>query len=53
MYANRCCNVINKRAKDLTIEISFTWNVKTKVIRIIIGVTVTISKSFRKYLSNI
>jgi hypothetical protein len=46
-------NVINKRAKDLTIEISCTWNVKTKVIRIIIGVTATISKSFRKYLSNI
>jgi hypothetical protein len=29
------------------------WNVKTKVIPVIIGVTGTISKSFRKYVSNI
>jgi hypothetical protein len=29
------------------------WNVKTKVIPIIIGATGTISKSFRKYVSNI
>jgi hypothetical protein len=29
------------------------WNVKTKVIPVIIGATVTISKSFRKYVSNI
>ena len=29
------------------------WNVKTKVIPVIIGATGTISKSFRKYLSNI
>jgi hypothetical protein len=28
-------------------------NVKTKVIPVIIGATGTISKSFRKYLSNI
>ena len=28
------------------------WNVKTKVIPVIIGVTGTISKSFRKYVSN-
>jgi hypothetical protein len=28
------------------------WNVKTKVIPVIIGATVTISKSFRKYVSN-
>ena len=28
------------------------WNVKTKVISIIIGATGTISKSFRKYVSN-
>ena len=39
--------------KDLTIEIQRMWNVKTKVIPIIIGVTGTISKSFRKYMSNI
>jgi hypothetical protein len=29
------------------------WNVKTKVIPVIIGATGTISKTFRKYLSNI
>jgi len=29
------------------------WNVKTKVIPVIIGATGAISKSFRKYLSNI
>jgi len=28
-------------------------NVKTKAIPVIIGATVTISKSFRKYMSNI
>ena len=50
-------NVIKKEAekilkyKDLTIEIQ--WNVKTKVIPVIIGATGTISKLFRKYVSNI
>ena len=39
--------------KDLTIELQRRWNVKTKVIPVIIGVTGTISKSFRKYVSNI
>jgi len=29
------------------------WNVKTKVIPVIIGATGTISNSFRKYVSNI
>ena len=29
------------------------WNVKTKVIPVIIGATGTIAKSFRKYVSNI
>jgi hypothetical protein len=29
------------------------WNVKTKVMPVIIGATGTISKSFRKYLSSI
>jgi hypothetical protein len=29
------------------------WNVKTRVIPVIIGATGTISKSFRKYVSNI
>jgi uncharacterized membrane protein len=52
-------NVIKKEAekilkyKDLTIDIQLTWNVKTKVIPVIIGATGTISKSFRKYVSNI
>ena len=39
--------------KDLTIEIQRMWNVKTKVIAVIIGATGAISKSFRKYVSNI
>jgi len=39
--------------KDLTIEIQRMWNVKTKVISVIVGATGTISKSFRKYVSNI
>jgi len=52
-------NVIKKEAektlkyKDLTIEIQRMWNVKTKVIPVLIGATGTISKSFRKYVSNI
>ena len=52
-------NVIKKEAekilkyKDLKIEIQRMWNVKTKVIPVIIGATGTISKSFRKYVSNI
>ena len=52
-------NVIKKEAakilkyKDLTIEIQCMWNIKTKVIPVIIGATRTISKSFRKHLSNI
>jgi len=39
--------------KDLTIEIQRMWNVKTRVIPVIIGATGTNSKSFRKYVSNI
>ena len=39
--------------KNLTIEIQRMWNVKTKVIPVIIGASGTISKSFRKYVSNI
>ena len=39
--------------KDLTIEIQRMWNVKTKVIPVIIGATGTISKSFIKLVSNI
>ena len=39
--------------KDLTTEIQRMWNVKTKVMPVIIGATGTISNSFRKYVSNI
>ena len=52
-------NVIKKEAekilkyKDLTTEIQRMWNVKPKAIPVIIGVTGTVSKSFRKYVSNI
>ena len=52
-------NVIKKEVekilkyKDLTIDIQRMWNVKAKVIPVIIGVTGTISKSLRHYLSNI
>jgi len=52
-------NVIKNEAekilkyKDLTIEIQCMWNVKTRAIPVIIGATGTISKSFRKYVSNI
>jgi hypothetical protein len=52
-------NVIKKGAKkivkykDLIIEIQHMWNVKTKVMPVIIGATETISKSFRKYLSSV
>ena len=52
-------NVIKKEAekilkqKDLATEIQRMWNVKTKVIPVIIGATGYISKSFRKYVSNI
>ena len=41
------------KRKDLTTEIQRMWNVETKVIPVIIGVTGTISKTFRKYASNI
>jgi len=52
-------NVIKKEAekilkyKDLTTEIQRMWNVKTKVIPVIIWATGTVSGSFRKYVSNI
>ena len=39
--------------KDLTIEIQRMWNVKTKVISVIIAATGTISKPFRKYVNNL
>ena len=52
-------NVIKKEAekilkcKDLTIGIQRMCNVIARVIPIIIGATGTISKSFRKYVSDI
>jgi hypothetical protein len=52
-------NVIKKEAemvlkyKDLTTVIQRMWNVKARVIPVIIGATGTISKPFRKYVSNI
>jgi len=52
-------NVTKKEAEkilkyiDLAIEIQRMWNVKPKVIPVIIGAIGTISKSFRKYVSNI
>jgi len=38
--------------KDLTTEIERMWNVKTRVTPVIIRATGTISKSFRKYVSD-
>ena len=52
-------NVIKKEAvkilkyKNLITEIHCMSNVKAKVIAVITGVTGTISKSLRQYLSNI
>ena len=52
-------NVIKKEAekilkhKNLTTEIQSMWNVKARVIPVIIGATGTISRSFRKYMSDI
>jgi hypothetical protein len=65
MYVNRCCNPRRQKCdrkkeaektlkyKDLTTQIQRMWNVKTKVIPVITGATGTISKSFRKYMSNV
>jgi hypothetical protein len=52
-------NVIQKEGekilkyKEVTIDIQRMWNVKTRVIPVIIGATGTISKSFRKYVSTL
>ena len=51
--------MINKEAekilkyKDQIKKIQHMWNVKAKVVSVIIGVTGTISKSLGQYLSNI
>ena len=44
---------IVRKHKQLTIQIQRTWNIKSKVKPIITGPTGIISKSFRKYLSNL
>ena len=45
--------MIKKEAeKIIKYKIQRMWNVRTKVIPLIIGATGTISKSFRKYASN-
>jgi hypothetical protein len=46
--ADRC-----QGSAKLTIEIQRMWNVRTRVIPVIIGATGTLSKSFRKYVSTI
>jgi hypothetical protein len=52
-------NVVKKevkkisKCKDFVIEIQCMWNVKAKVIPVIIGATETISKPLRQYLTNI
>ena len=52
-------NLIKKEAQQLTIcqeltlEIQRMWNAKAKVVRVKTGGIGTISKSLRKYLSNI
>jgi len=52
-------NVIQKEAerivtyKDVKIEIQRMWNVKAKMIPVIMGATGTISESFRQYLRNV
>jgi hypothetical protein len=38
--------------KDRTTEIQLMWNVKTTAISVTTGAIGTVSKSFRKYLSN-
>ena len=52
-------NMIKNEAEKILIykkrktEIQRMWNVKTKLIPVIIGATGTISKSLRLYLSNV
>jgi hypothetical protein len=52
-------NVFKKEAEkilkyeDLTTEIQPMWNVKTEAIPVTVGATGTVSKSFRKYVSNL
>ena len=46
-------NEKKRLTRRIIIIIKGMWNVKTKVIPVIIGATGTISKSFRKYVCNI
>jgi len=41
------------KCKDLTVEIKRMWNVKVKVIPVIIGATGIVPESLRQYLRNI
>jgi hypothetical protein len=50
---NNNSNNNNNNNNNLTIEIQRMWNVKTNVMPVTIGATGTISKSLRKYLSNV
>jgi hypothetical protein len=43
----------NNNNKNNNKEIQRMWNVKTRVVPVIIGATETIAKSFRKYESDI
>jgi hypothetical protein len=43
----------NLKYKRLTIEIKRMWNVKAKVMMLIIGTNRSMSKSLRKYMSKI
>jgi hypothetical protein len=43
----------NNNSNNNNKEIQLMWNVKTRVIPVIIGATGTISKSFRKYVSTV
>ena len=65
MYADRCCNFwgqkcdqersreASKNIRTLQTEIQRMWNVKAKVIPVIIRDNGTIPNWFRKYLTNI
>jgi hypothetical protein len=51
-------NVIKKEAEkilkhDLSIEVGHMWNIKTNMVPVITGANGTISKLFRKCLSNV
>jgi hypothetical protein len=63
MHVKRCCNYwrqkcVKKEAekilkyKEFITEIQRMWNVKAKIVSVIIGATGTISKSLTQYLSN-